>query len=146
MFRDGVVVRITRDDGNVRYGENPVPTSPVSYQVCDRETPSECSNIVIATFFAAPASDARIRAAEVMAYPNPFNPSTTLAFTLAERTDVDLAVFNTLGQRVALLVDGIRDAGPHQAVFDAGSLPSGLYFYRLRTGSDFQTGQLMLVK
>ena len=151
VFRDLSFLRFTKDDGFWRdrfggSGQPPVPTSSVSYQVCDRETPSECSNIVTVTFFAGATADARTASAEVRAYPNPFNPTSTLAFTLTERAAVELAVFNTLGQRVALLVDGTMEVGSHQAVFEAGSLPSGIYFYRLRTGFDFQTGQLMLVK
>ena len=153
IFRDGSIVRRTRDDGFWRdrfggTGQPPVPTSSISYQVCDRETPSECSNIVTVSFrIAAPGDEARTApSTQLKAYPNPFNPTSTLAFTLTERADVELAVFNTLGQRVAMLVDGTMEAGTHQAVFDAGLLPSGIYFYRLRTGSDFQTGQLMLVK
>ncbi|GEM_PF-1933188 len=64
-------------------------------------------------------------------FPNPFNPSTTITFTLPVDAVVSLDVFNVLGQRVALLVDGTMSAGYHSAVFDAWDLSSGMYFYRL---------------
>ncbi len=148
VLRNGSFLRSTKDDGRWidRLGASPDPS--YTYQVCDRETPTECSNEVTVEPLIGPNPDAReeIATTEVRAYPNPFNPTTTLAFTLAESADVELAVYNTLGQRVALLADGMYDAGAHEAVFAAGSLPSGIYLYRLRAGSDFQSGQLMLVK
>ncbi len=64
-------------------------------------------------------------------FPNPFNPSTTIIYTLPVDARVTLEVFNVLGQRVAQLVDGVVTAGYHDAVFDASSLSSGLYIYRL---------------
>lgn len=146
IFRDGLPHPIrwrTKDRG--RWRDRWVVNSSHTYRICDRET-GECSDDIPVTFFTDPAPDTRTPSIELTAYPNPFNPTSTLAFTLAERMDVELAVYNTLGQRVALLADGPMEAGSHEAVFDAGSLPSGIYFYRLRTGSDFQTGQLMLVK
>lgn len=65
-------------------------------------------------------------------YPNPFNPSTTIRYGLPARSHVMLAVFNTLGQQVALLQNGEQDAGHHEAIFNAQGLPSGMYFYRLQ--------------
>jgi hypothetical protein len=64
-------------------------------------------------------------------YPNPFNPSTTIRYALPERSHVSLAVFNTVGQRIATLVDGDLEAGYHEVKFEAAGLASGVYFYRL---------------
>lgn len=64
-------------------------------------------------------------------YPNPFNPATTLNFTLKERADVSLAVYDALGREVAVLAKGEHEAGNHRYVWDASSAPSGMYFARL---------------
>ena len=158
IFRDGLLVRRTRDDGNVRLRENPPPAGSVDYQVCDDET-GECSNIVTVTFFAAATTaewtvEAELGVAlglpettELLgAYPNPFNPTATITYALAERGQVELSVYNTLGQRVAVLASGVQDAGRHDAQFDASLLPSGVYLYTLRTEGELLTGRLMLVK
>ncbi len=77
-------------------------------------------------------------------FPNPFNPTTTIQFVLPRSDRVVLRVYNTIGQEVATLVDRVEVAGVHTAVFDAGSLASGLYFYQIRT-SDFTSTQKMLL-
>ncbi|MFN0156802.1 MAG: T9SS type A sorting domain-containing protein [Bacteroidota bacterium] len=64
-------------------------------------------------------------------FPNPFNPSTTIIYTLPVDARVTLDVYDVIGQHVAQLVDGTIVAGYHDAVFDASTLSSGLYFYRL---------------
>ena len=65
-------------------------------------------------------------------YPNPFNPSTTIPYELASRSYVTLAIFNTLGQRVTELVEGVVDPGHHEVRFDANGLTTGVYFCRLQ--------------
>ncbi|MCC6398133.1 MAG: SMP-30/gluconolactonase/LRE family protein [Bacteroidetes bacterium] len=62
-------------------------------------------------------------------YPNPFNPTTTLRYGLSERSRVRLTVYNTLGQEISQISDGIEDAGCYERVFDAGTLASGFYPY-----------------
>ena len=79
-------------------------------------------------------------------YPNPFNPLTTIRYGLPERSHVNLVVYNALGQQVAHLVNGEVDAGYHEVKFDASSHPSGIYFYRLQTGSYVETRKLCLVR
>jgi hypothetical protein len=79
-------------------------------------------------------------------YPNPFNPSTTIRYGLPRRTHVTLTVFNTLGQKVAELVNGQLDAGNHEDQFNAGQLASGVYFYRLQAGAFVQTRSLCIVR
>jgi mannose/cellobiose epimerase-like protein (N-acyl-D-glucosamine 2-epimerase family) len=65
-------------------------------------------------------------------YPNPFNPSTTIRYGFPGSSHVTLTVFNTLGQRVAVLQEGEKEAGYHEVVFDASGLASGVYLYRLQ--------------
>ena len=72
-------------------------------------------------------------AAVVGNYPNPFNPETTIRFEVRAAQQVHLAVYNALGQRVRVLVDGRVEAGAHEARFEAYGLPSGTYFSRLVT-------------
>ncbi|RMH58325.1 MAG: T9SS C-terminal target domain-containing protein [Bacteroidetes bacterium] len=79
-------------------------------------------------------------------YPNPFNPTTSIRYGLPEAAEVELAVYDAVGRRVALLVDGRQDAGYHEVTFEAASLPSGLYLYRLRAGSEEHTGTMILLK
>ena len=65
------------------------------------------------------------------AYPNPFNPVTTIAFSVPVRSRVTLQVFDVLGREVARLVDGEKAAGGYELRFNAANLPSGVYIYRL---------------
>ena len=64
-------------------------------------------------------------------YPNPFNPSTMIRYGLPNRSQVVLTVFNTLGQKVAVLQSGEQEAGLHELRFDGSGLTSGVYFYRI---------------
>jgi Secretion system C-terminal sorting domain len=79
-------------------------------------------------------------------YPNPFNPVTTIRFGVPETRQVRVAVYDLLGREVAVLVDGVLEAGAHEVVFDAGQLPSGAYFYRLESQGPPATRMLLLMK
>jgi hypothetical protein len=79
-------------------------------------------------------------------YPNPFNPSTTIRYGLPRRSDVQLTVFNTLGQKVATLAQGEEDAGYHEVRFDASGFSSGVYFYRIQAGKFVETRKLLLLR
>lgn len=80
------------------------------------------------------------------AYPNPFNPSTTIQYDVPEETYVRLTVFDVLGREVARLVDGQRNEGRYSVTFDASGLKSGMYFYRLETPAFRQTKRFILLK
>ena len=79
-------------------------------------------------------------------YPNPFNPSTTIEFAVPKQSVVKLTIYNLLGEKVSVLVNKELQAGHYKSVFDASSLPSGVYFYRIDAGSFTQTKKLMLLK
>jgi len=79
-------------------------------------------------------------------YPNPFNATAIIHFQLPVDGYVKLEVYNTLGQRVARLVDSKQEAGYRSVVWDASSVSSGLYFYRLSAGDYTETRRMMLVK
>lgn len=81
-------------------------------------------------------------------YPNPFNPTTTIDFSLARAENVNVSVYNVLGQKVATLIDGeMMAAGRHQVQFNAFNLTSGMYLVRLDAGTAFtQTKSMMLLK
>ena len=79
-------------------------------------------------------------------YPNPFNPVTTISFSLPVAGFAKLEVYNIMGQKVAVLVDGQLEAGVHSAIFDGRNTASGVYFYRLSTSEFTDTQKMVLLK
>lgn len=83
---------------------------------------------------------------EVSSYPNPFNPLSTIRFKLPAKSQVELKIYNILGQEVTTLVDRTLDAGPHEIAFDGSHLPSGIYLYRLEASGNVKSGKIILQK
>ena len=79
-------------------------------------------------------------------YPNPFNPSTKISWQSPVSGQQTLKVYDVLGNEVATLVDEFRNAGGYEVDFNASSLASGIYFYRLQAGSFIQTKKMILLK
>ncbi len=79
-------------------------------------------------------------------YPNPFNPTTQVQYALPVAGQATLKIFNILGQEVKTLVNGYQAAGRYTAKFDASSLSSGVYFYRIQSGSYSSIKKMMLIK
>jgi hypothetical protein len=79
-------------------------------------------------------------------YPNPFNPTTTIRYDLKSDALTTLTVYNLLGEKVADLVHERQGAGHYAVPFDASALPSGMYFYRLVSGSYAQSEKMILLK
>ncbi len=79
-------------------------------------------------------------------YPNPFNPSTVIEFALPKDETVSLKVYNAIGEMVAELVNGKLTAGYHTAIWDASSVPSGIYYCRISAGAYSSVKKMMLVK
>lgn len=78
-------------------------------------------------------------------FPNPFNPATRIEYQLPTTCHVSLKVFDLLGREVATLVNQSQPPGKHQASWDAGNSPSGVYLYRLSAGSYMTTRKMLLV-
>jgi len=87
-------------------------------------------------------------------YPNPFNPATKIRFSIpsvgthsyASPQNVLLKVYDVLGKEVVTLVNEQREPGVYEVQFDAGGLPSGIYFYKIQAGSFVQTKKMILLK
>jgi len=79
-------------------------------------------------------------------FPNPFNPSTKINYSIPENSQVTIEVFNVIGRRVATLVDREMVPGSYTVNFDASNLSSGMYFYRLQAGSTLITKKMTLIK
>jgi hypothetical protein len=79
-------------------------------------------------------------------YPNPFNPTTAISYQLPAFSRVVLKVYNVLGREVATLVNEKEEAGKHSVTWNASSIPSGVYFYRLQAGAYSETKKLVLLK
>lgn len=82
----------------------------------------------------------------LQSYPNPFNPSTSISYSLPKQTRVRLQVFNPLGQIVTTLVDQEKSPGTYTVKWDASTRPSGLYFYRMTAGEFVQTKKAVHLK
>ena len=78
--------------------------------------------------------------------PNPFNPTTTIRFTVEQSAQVNLTVYDLTGREVHQLVNGYTNAGNHEVTFDASNLPSGTYLYRLTTPESQVVQKMVLLK
>ena len=87
-----------------------------------------------------------VRGYKLFSYPNPFNPQTTIRFHLQTSETVTLSVYNSIGHRVATLVDQKRNGGWHEVTFNGENLSSGVYIYRLETSSKTISKKMILLK
>lgn len=79
-------------------------------------------------------------------YPNPFNAETNISYVLKNSSHVKITVYDRLGREVAVLVDGSQTEGEHTVSFNASNLPSGIYFYRLKTSEKIEVKKMVLAK
>src|SRR5690606_14252386 len=79
-------------------------------------------------------------------YPNPFNPSTSIKYSVAERSNVNIKIYDMLGKEVANLVNTVKEAGSHEVSFNASNLASGMYVYTITAGNFTSSKKMMLMK
>ncbi len=79
-------------------------------------------------------------------FPNPFNPITSIKYTIPKSGHVRLAVFNLLGQEVSLMFEGAQAAGTYETEFNSATLPSGIYFYRIQAPDFVETKKMVIAK
>ncbi|MCB9207450.1 MAG: T9SS type A sorting domain-containing protein [Ignavibacteriales bacterium] len=88
-------------------------------------------------------------------YPNPFNPTTTIKYTIptnsfipsgVEGYDVRMTIYDILGREIKNLVNEVKSPGNYEVTFDAVNLPSGVYYYRLKSNDFVQTKKMLLLK
>ncbi|MEN3039453.1 MAG: T9SS type A sorting domain-containing protein [Candidatus Kryptonium sp.] len=101
----------------------------------------------IGTIYAKPGVEIPSKFVLYQNYPNPFNPGTEIKFDLPESGYVKLEIFNTVGERIAVLYDGYMEAGYGKTIrWDANGFPSGVYFYKLSTGKYVDVKKMVLMK
>ena len=117
------------------FGLNSFTTPAIDPIVVTSATGVESSSLVPENFYMA------------QNFPNPFNPTTSIRFGITSESVVDLRVYNTLGQEVAVLLNHqIMGAGSHTYSFDASTLASGTYIYKLQAGNNVVTKKMLLMK
>ena len=79
-------------------------------------------------------------------YPNPFNPGTTIKYTIPNQAHVILKIFDGLGREIQTLVNEVKSAGTYELHWNSVKRPSGIYFYRIQTGSFKQVKKMLLIK
>lgn len=79
-------------------------------------------------------------------YPNPFNPNTRINYSIPQKSEVQIIIYDDLGKEVAVLVNEEKDTGRYEVLFDASGLTSGVYFYQLQAGSFIETKKMLLIK
>jgi hypothetical protein len=83
---------------------------------------------------------------ELSSYPNPFNSSITIQYSLSESSPISIEIYDVLGRRIKRLSQGLQHPGVYQVIWDADLLSSGVYFYRIQ-GEDYSdTGKMLLLK
>jgi hypothetical protein len=117
-------------------GGSPGPITSFHSQSACSETPTSVSGREI-----GPASSVT-----VSNYPNPFNPSTIVRYSVPRTGHVTLSIFDVAGRQIALLVDGTKNQGMHEVMVDASGYASGMYICRLTTGEHVQSAKMLVVK
>lgn len=153
ITRDGATVASVASLGNSSSGHNYSWTdngvvNNVTYSYTLTSVALDGTRELLATAGATPTTNAGLPLMFALnpAYPNPFNPTTSLSYSLPEASHVLLQVFDINGREVATLVNGAVNAGTYNVQFDAAQLSSGLYFARISAGAFSASQKLVLMK
>jgi len=121
----------------INYDDSDNPFKSVLVQYADIKDPTSIGSddLVLPTRFALHQN-----------YPNPFNPTTVISYQLSTVSDVELSVYNLIGQKVAILVSEKQNAGLHDLEWDAGGFASGVYLYRIKAGAFVDVKKMILIK
>ncbi len=79
-------------------------------------------------------------------FPNPFNPTTTIYYSLPKASNVSIKVYDMLGNEVAIVINEFKPEGRYSALFDASNLASGVYFYTMKASEFTDTRKMILIK
>jgi arabinogalactan endo-1,4-beta-galactosidase len=79
-------------------------------------------------------------------YPNPFNPSTTINYSLPTSSNISIVIYDVLGREVVRLIDGFQSAGDHSVIWSANDVPGGVYFCRMQSGNFLKTKKIILLR
>ncbi|MCW8802899.1 MAG: T9SS type A sorting domain-containing protein, partial [Ignavibacteriaceae bacterium] len=79
-------------------------------------------------------------------YPNPFNPSTLIQYSIPKTSRVNITIYDVLGNEVSVILNEEKLTGNYEIEFSAADLPSGVYFYQLKTGNNVRTKKMILMK
>ena len=80
------------------------------------------------------------------AYPNPFNPSTNIDYSISEAGNIEIIVYDITGRQVDIIYNGYKSHGTHQAIWNATMSPSGIYYIQVHGNDDIQTQKVILLK
>lgn len=114
-----------------------------SYRLKQIDTDGKFSYSNIATVYINPIPDAFVL---YQNFPNPFNPSTMLQYSIPISTHVLLTVFDVLGNCIKTIVNESQEAGSYEIIFNAGELSNGMYFYKIQAGDFVATNKMLLIK
>jgi hypothetical protein len=79
-------------------------------------------------------------------YPNPFNPTTTISYSIPERSSVELKIYNSIGEEIAALVNTVKEPGKYTVKWNASGLASGIYFYKITAGEFAESKKMVLLR
>ena len=153
IFRSGTMIASVESQGNGANGfnyawvdQNVENNTTYNYSLVSVSQNGERNELATASATPGAASTMPVEFALNPAYPNPFNPNTSLSYSLPEAAHVTLTVFDNTGREVATLVNGLVNAGSHNVSFNANGLSSGIYFARMTAGSFSASQKLVLMK